>query len=127
MMLHGRPPSSDAWGWCTVRPRTSILSGDDHPEAQLICAGPITSSLNPASALALYLLGMSHLYDGRANEGLPHIESAIRLSPHDQYAGRFMAAIAEGNLFLGEYEKALEWAEDNRELDQSAKVSLSIP
>src|SRR5215207_11279117 len=47
MMLHGRPPSSDAWGWCTVRPRTSILSGDDHPEAQLICARPITSSLEP--------------------------------------------------------------------------------
>src|SRR3954470_2876993 len=22
MMLHGRPPSSDAWGWYTPRPRT---------------------------------------------------------------------------------------------------------
>jgi hypothetical protein len=51
MMLHGRPPSSDASGWCTVRSRTSILSGDDHPEAHPICARPITSSLEPGVRL----------------------------------------------------------------------------
>src|SRR3954468_24032088 len=28
-------------------PVLSILSGDDHPEVQLICARPITSSLEP--------------------------------------------------------------------------------
>src|SRR3954464_593000 len=45
MMLHSRPPSRDAWGWCTPRPRTSILSGDDHRTAQLIHARPITPSV----------------------------------------------------------------------------------
>src|SRR3954447_24149735 len=44
-MLHGRPPSCDAWGWCTPCPRTSILSGDDHRTAQLIRARPITPSV----------------------------------------------------------------------------------
>jgi tetratricopeptide (TPR) repeat protein len=84
-----------------------MISGD-HRTASAYAETAL--ALNPTSALALYLLGISHLYDGRANEGLPHLEAAIRLSPHDEYAGRFMAAIAEGNLFLGEYEKALEWA-----------------
>ena len=98
--------NQDPGAYCALA-RANMMSGD-HGTASSYAETAL--ALNPASALALYLLGMSHLYDGRANEGLPHIESAIRLSPHDQYAGRFMAAIAEGNLFLGEYEKALEWA-----------------
>src|SRR3954470_25068611 len=32
-------------------PVLSILSGDDHPEVQLICARPITSSLEPGVRL----------------------------------------------------------------------------
>ena len=94
--------NQDPGAYCALA-RANMMSGD-HGTASSYAETAL--ALNPASALALYLLGMSHLYDGRANEGLPHIESAIRLSPHDQYAGRFMAAIAEGNLFLGEYEKA---------------------
>ena len=97
-----------------------MMSGD-HGTASSYAETALT--LNPASALALYLLGMSHLYDGRANEGLPYMESAIRLSPHDQYAGRFMAAIAEGHLFLGEYKKALEWARRSMRQPRSSLTS----
>ena len=96
----------DPGAYCALA-RANMISGD-HRTASAYAETAL--ALNPTSALALYLLGISHLYDGRANEGLPHLEAAIRLSPHDEYAGRFMAAIAEGNLFLGEYEKALEWA-----------------
>jgi len=73
-------------------------------------------SLNPTSSRAQYFLGMSHAYGGRARQGLPHLELAIKLSPYDEYAGRFMAAIAEAHLFLGEHEKAAEWG--NRALRQ---------
>jgi adenylate cyclase len=111
--------NQDPGAYCALA-RANMMSGD-HGTASSYAETAL--ALNPASALALYLLGMSHLYDGRANEGLPHIESAIRLSPHDQYAGRFMAAIAEGNLFLGEYEKALEWARRSMRQPRSSLTS----
>jgi tetratricopeptide (TPR) repeat protein len=62
-------------------------------------------------AWAHYLLGVCHAYSGRIREAVPCLETAINLSPHDPYAGRFFACGAEAYLFLGEYEKAVEWGQ----------------
>jgi acetyl esterase/lipase len=76
MMLHGRPPSSDAWGWCTPRPRTSILPGDDHSEAQLICANWFGDH---------YLRGTSDYADWRA--------SPLRASRHSDLPPAYILTV----------------------------------
>src|SRR5829696_8353039 len=40
-------------------------------------------TLNPTLAWAQYLLGLCHVYSGRVREGIPCLQSAINLSPHD--------------------------------------------
>ena len=64
-------------------------------------------ALNPTLAWAQYLLGTCHIYSGRLREGVPYVQSAINLSPHDPYVARFIASEAEAHLFLGEYEEAV--------------------
>ena len=65
---------------------------------------------NPTLAWAQYLLGLCYTYSGRPREGIPHLELAVTLSPHDPYAHRFMACISEAHLFLGDYDVAVDWA-----------------
>jgi adenylate cyclase len=66
--------------------------------------------LNPSFAEALALLGSALSDSGKAEEAIPHIEQAIRLSPRDPMIGPTHARMARAFLFLRQHEKAVEWA-----------------
>ena len=66
--------------------------------------------LNPSLALAHYGLGATLVFSGRAEEGIPHLTAAIRLSPHDPNMGSFLVRLADAAYFLERYEEAAEWA-----------------
>jgi adenylate cyclase len=66
--------------------------------------------LNPSLALAHYGLGATLVFSGRAEEGIPHLTAAIRLSPQDPNMGSFLVRLADAAYFLRRYEEAAEWA-----------------
>jgi adenylate cyclase len=66
--------------------------------------------LNPSLALAHYGLGATLVFSGRAEEGIPFLTAAIRLSPHDPNMGSFLVRLADAAYFLKRYEEAAEWA-----------------
>jgi adenylate cyclase len=66
--------------------------------------------LNPSLALAHYGLGATLVFSGRAEEGIPHLTAAIRLSPHDPNMGSFLVRLADAAYLLRRYEEAAEWA-----------------
>ena len=66
--------------------------------------------LNPSLALAHYGLGATLVFSGRAEEGIPHLTAAIRLSPYDPNMGSFLVRLADAAYFLKRYEEAAEWA-----------------
>ena len=66
--------------------------------------------LNPSLALAHYGLGATFVFSGHAEEGIPHLTAAIRLSPHDPNMGSFLVRLADAAYFLKRYEEAAEWA-----------------
>ena len=71
----------------------------------------IAIGLNPSMADAHYNLGMVLVGTGKAQEAIPYIETAIRLSPHDDLIGPFHARLAEAHLYLGNHEQAAELAQ----------------
>ena len=66
--------------------------------------------LNPSLALAHYGLGATLVFSGRAEEGIPYLTAAMRLSPHDPNMGSFLVRLADAAYFLKRYEEAAEWA-----------------
>jgi adenylate cyclase len=66
--------------------------------------------LNSSLALAHYGLGAALVFSGKAAEAVPHLESAIRLSPHDPNMGSFLVRIADARYFVGDYEGAITFA-----------------
>ena len=50
------------------------------------------------------------MFSGRAGDSLPHLETAIRLSPYDPNTGSFLVRLADAHFFMGAYEDALQWA-----------------
>ena len=66
--------------------------------------------LNPSSAYAHYTFGRALEVAGRSEDAIEHLQTAMRLSPRDQYAGQAMAGIAGAYFDLGEFEVSLEWA-----------------
>jgi adenylate cyclase len=66
--------------------------------------------LNPSLALAHYGLGAALVFSGRAPESLPHLEEAIRLSPHDPGLGSFLVRLADATFLMGEFENSVRWA-----------------
>ncbi|MBR0753638.1 tetratricopeptide repeat protein [Bradyrhizobium jicamae] len=67
--------------------------------------------LNPSLALAHYGLGATLVFSGRAEESIPHLTAAIRLSPHDPNMGSFLVRLADATYLLTRYEEAAEWAQ----------------
>ena len=70
----------------------------------------VALSLNPSLAWAHYGIGASLVFSGRAHEAGAHLESAIRLSPHDPNMGSFLVRTADAHLFTHDYESAISWA-----------------
>jgi len=66
--------------------------------------------INPSLALAHGILGRLLNLTGYCREGMTHAELAIRLSPSDPHKGQIVNVLATGNFYLGNYEKAVEYA-----------------
>ncbi len=66
--------------------------------------------LNPSLALAHYGLGAAMVFSGRARESFRHLETAIRLSPHDPNMGSCLVRSADAKYLMADYEGAVEWA-----------------
>jgi TolB-like protein len=66
--------------------------------------------LNPSLALAHYGLGAALVFSGKADDAVPHLQSAIRLSPHDSAMGSFLVRIADARYFMADYERAATFA-----------------
>jgi TolB-like protein len=66
--------------------------------------------LNPSFAEAHAWLGDSLSCAGRAEEAVPCIEQAIRLSPRDPMIGITHNRMGRAYLFLRQYDKAVEWS-----------------
>ena len=66
--------------------------------------------INPSLAVAHYGIGAALVFSGRAPEALPHLEAAIRLSPHDPNMGSFLVRVADANFLMERFEDAVQWA-----------------
>ena len=66
---------------------------------------------NPSYAWAHFALGMAYATSGRPEDAIEPIEAAMRLSPHDPFLGQFMVHLGSAYLFMGQPERAREWAE----------------
>ena len=67
-------------------------------------------SLNPNDAAARYSLAMALGCSGRVEEAIPHIDDALRLSPHSVAIAGFQTYRAFILFDLERYEEAVEWA-----------------
>ncbi len=67
-------------------------------------------AINPSLAWAHYGVGASLVFSGRASEAIPHLETGIRLSPHDLNMGSFLVRMADAHLFMHQYDDAVGWA-----------------
>ena len=55
---------------------------------------------------------MATVGKGRAEEALPYLQEAVRLSPLDMIFGLFCTGLAFCHRFLQEYEQAVEWGKN---------------
>jgi TolB-like protein/Tfp pilus assembly protein PilF len=67
-------------------------------------------SLNPNLPIVYCGLGDSLTYEGRISEAIPFFEKAIEISPFDPQRWAFCSYRALAHLFAGEFERALQWA-----------------
>lgn len=67
--------------------------------------------LNPNNIKVLVCAGIAHLHCGRVEDAIGHAQRALTLSPGDPDGYFSMTTIAHASMILGDYAKALEWAE----------------
>jgi adenylate cyclase len=58
--------------------------------------------------LAAYQLGLVLAYRGRPEAGIPYVEKAIRLSPHEPNLGILLAVLGVCHLLLGHVDQAID-------------------
>jgi TolB-like protein/class 3 adenylate cyclase/Tfp pilus assembly protein PilF len=75
------------------------------PEAQAEFEAAVALDRN--NAWALLFVGGMRRWLGRPQEGIPYIENAIRLNPHDPDIGTFYYALAHCHLLLGHVDQAI--------------------
>ncbi|ABC83563.1 hypothetical protein [Anaeromyxobacter dehalogenans] len=68
-----------------------------------------------AEAAARYRLGLAAWAEGRASDGIAHLERALALAPGDERAGIAWAALAHGHAALGDADLALAAARSRAE------------
>ncbi len=81
--------------------------------------------INSSYALARSLVGSCLSRSGKAEEAIPHLEFAIRLSPSDPGIAAFYARLAAAYLYLGQNEAAVEWG--RRAIQKNASWTGRIP
>ncbi len=98
--------AEDAGAHCTLGPVRYLRR--EYPPA----ISELTTSLelNPSHALGHYGLGAALVFSGKPPEAVPHLKSAIRLSPHDPNMGSFLVRIADARYFMTDYEGAVSFA-----------------
>jgi TolB-like protein/DNA-binding winged helix-turn-helix (wHTH) protein len=64
---------------------------------------------HPSHPVAYGGLGMSLISNGRAEEAVPQLERALRLSPRDSFRAEWQYRLAFAHFTLGRYEQAHEW------------------
>ena len=74
-------------------------------------AAPRIAKNRPAFFRDSRTLGTALVHAGRANEALPHLVEAIRLSPADSDAMLFHSRIGMAHFYLGDFETAVQWTE----------------
>jgi adenylate cyclase len=72
---------------------------------------------NPNNIRVLVCAGISHLHCGKVEEAVRLSERALRLSPGDPDGHFSMTTIAHAQMVLGDYARALEWAERAQSLN----------
>lgn len=72
---------------------------------------------NPNNIRVLVCAGISHLHCGKVEEAIRLSERALRLSPGDPDGHFSMTTIAHAQMVLGDYARALEWAERAQSLN----------
>ena len=68
--------------------------------------------LNPNMAVGYCGLADSLAYEGRFAEAIPYFEKAIQLSPHDPQRWAYYSYRSLAHLLAGEFELAVEWAQN---------------
>ncbi len=76
-------------------------------EAIAKCEHALALDRNLAAAHAM--IGLAKVFTGRAEETESHVLEALRLSPRDINANRWMAAAGIAKLYLGRDEEAAVW------------------
>jgi TolB-like protein/Tfp pilus assembly protein PilF len=71
-------------------------------------------ALDHNNSVALYELGLTRMYLGEPEAGIPHIEKAIRLSPRDPFISAMHYGLGRCCLFLGQLDRAIELLEQVR-------------
>ncbi|MDH3770716.1 MAG: tetratricopeptide repeat protein, partial [Nitrospirota bacterium] len=84
-----------------------------HEHDQAIAELGTALTLNPSFASAHFLLGWVLTYAGRPEEALPHLDKALRLSPHDPFIMGIMGIRSVALMFMGRLEEALQWARES--------------
>jgi adenylate cyclase len=72
--------------------------------------------LNPSFAAAYCGLADSLAYEGRYDEAIERFEKAIELSPNDPQRWAFLTYGALAHIFKGDYETAIDWADQASEI-----------
>ena len=96
----------DAGAHCTLG-RIRYLCRD---YAAAISELEVALDLNPSLALAHYGLGAAFVFSGNPHKAFPHLESAVRLSPHDPNMGSYLVRTAEAKYLIGDDEAAVHFA-----------------
>ena len=71
-------------------------------------------ALNPNDARASYQLGVTLMFLGHPEMGIPHVEKAIRLDPNDPEATVMYWALGTCHLLLGQVDKAIDFLDKAR-------------
>lgn len=82
--------------------------------------------LDPNNAQARAALGISMIFDQRAEEGLPHIDHALLLSPRDPLRYSWLAYRGLLKLALGEFEEAEADARASLDLTPSSTAWMTL-
>jgi adenylate cyclase len=80
-------------------------------------------ALQPYNAHAFLELGLTLIYLGQPEAGIPQIQKATRLGPYDSATPAAFSALAHGHLLLGDIEPSIEFARKAR----AHKPAVYIP